>query len=181
MALVLWAIPILHITLLVAFVRLPKPSSDNEPETAPLLSKDSPLPRWNDGKTWQYGILLASSVVAFFVVNAYSGSLLHERGEYETAELVHFAYNAMPLLASFVIMAAPGWVGARKPIAVSAIVTALGLGGFILLDGWLAWGAAMIVGFVSTIELILLVSQPSTRRAKSTKMQLQRRSRSYPR
>ena len=94
------------------------------------------------------------------MVNAYSGSLLHERGEYETAELFHFAYNAMPLLASFVIIAAPGWVGARKPIAVSAIVTALGLGGFIRLDGWWAWEAAMIVGFVSTIELILLVSLP---------------------
>ena len=158
MALVLWGIPTVLIAALVAGLRL----SNKEVETAEDagLTQATTLPRWNDMRVWQYGMLLASSAVAFFAVNAYSGSILQSRGEYEIAELFHFAYNVTPLLASFVIMLAPNWVGARAPIAISAVVTILGMIGFFAFEGWASWASAMVVGFASTIELILIVSLP---------------------
>lgn len=160
MALVIWSVPILLIALLVAVLRVPKVSPAIGDAALPGLCREASLPRWNDLKVWQYGLLLASSVVAFFVVNAYSGSILQTRGEYHTAEAFHFAYNAMPLAASFVLLVFPGWIGSRKPIGVSAVAAILGLAGFILLDGWMSWAAAMVTGFAATIELILLVSLP---------------------
>lgn len=160
LALVLWAIPILLITLLVALVRVPKIPSMTAEAGLPEIRLDRALPRWDDLHVWQYGLLLASSVVAFYVVNAYSGSLLQTRGEDEAADAFHFAYNAMPLAASFVMLAVPGWVGSRNPIAVAAVFTAIGLTGFILFDGWVSWVSAMMTGFAATIELILLVSLP---------------------
>lgn len=160
MALVLWSIPIVLIALLVAFAHLPQGNPADETARVPGLSRKSSLPHWNDLRVWQYGLLLGSSVVAFFVVNAYSGSLLQDRGEYETAEAFHFAYNATPLLASFALLMAPGWVGFRKPILIWAVLAAIGLAGFIFLSGWAAWLCAMVTGFASTIQLILLVSLP---------------------
>lgn len=159
-ALVVWSIPILLIALLMALVRLPKDQTGAVDADLPGLNQGASLPRWNDVHVWQYGLLLGSSVVAFFVINAYSGSLLQSRGEYDAAEGFHFAYNAMPLLASFTVMMVPSWVGFRAPIAVSAVLAALGLAGFIFLDGWASWVCALVAGFAATIELILLVSLP---------------------
>lgn len=160
LALVLWTIPIVAIALLVALMRLPKDHSSAEGTNLPGLNQNASLPRWNDFYVWQYGLLLGSSVVAFFVINAYSGSLLLSRGAYDAAEEFHFAYNAMPLLASLAVLLMPGWIGWRAPIALSAILAALGMIGFILLDGWTSWISALLTGFASTVELILLVSLP---------------------
>ncbi|EBA16800.1 major facilitator superfamily MFS_1 [Roseobacter sp. SK209-2-6] len=159
-ALVLWSIPILLITMLVALVRLPKVQPNTGRAALPGLCQEASLPRWNDVRVWQYGLLLSSSVVAFFVINAYSGSLLQSRGESHTAGAFHFAYNATPVFASFVVLLAPKWVGSRRPIAVSALFAWLGLAGFFLLKGWASWGSALVAGFAATIELILLVSLP---------------------
>ena len=159
-SLVLWAIPILLIAVLVALVHLPKePSSTKVIESAcPSTSKS--LPQWNDARVWQYGLLLASSVVAFFVINAYSGTVLRARGETEALKGLLFAYNATPLLASFIVLVVPKWVGRRAPIAVSAILAAGGLAGFVLLESWASWAAALVAGCASTVQLILLVSLP---------------------
>lgn len=159
-ALALWSVPILLVALLVALMRVPKEQSDTGSAGLPGLCQEASLPKWNDLRVWQYGLLLASSVVAFFVVNAYSGSILQSRGAFEAAEEFHFAYNATPLLASFAVLMAPRWVGARRPIAVSALFAALGLAGFAFLDGWASWISALVAGFAATVELILLVSLP---------------------
>ncbi|MEM7241430.1 MAG: MFS transporter [Pseudomonadota bacterium] len=151
-ALVLWGIPTILVAMIVGILRIP--ASDEE------VSHETSLPRWTDIRVWQYGILLASSAVAFLIVNAYSGSVLQSRDEYEMAGFFHFAYNATPLLASFVILIRPNWIELRAPIAISAIITILGMAGFLIFDGWLSWVFAMVVGFASTIELILIVSLP---------------------
>lgn len=154
-ALVLWSVPVLLIALLVAVVRVPKTDTPT-----PQVGQSASLPDPRDRTVWQYGILLASSVVAFFVVNAYSGTLLEARGEHHSAEAFHFAYNATPLLASCVLLFVPSWVGRRAPIAWAAVFAVLGLAGFIFLEGWAAWTGAMIAGFCATIELILIMSLP---------------------
>ncbi len=158
-ALVLWAIPILMIAALVAVIRLPKEAASTN--SAPVSVRSS-LPKWNDMRVWQYGLLLGSSVVAFFVVNTYSGLLLRDRGETEALEMFLFAYNATPLLASIVVLFTPKWIGSRGPIAASAVVSIIGLAGFIFFTGWVSWISAMVIGLASTIEMILLVSLPPT-------------------
>jgi len=67
---------------------------------------------------------------------------------------------AMPLLASFVVLAAPKWVGLRAPVAVSAIVSVIGMVVFVFFHGWASWAAALLVGFASTVTLVLLMSLP---------------------
>ena len=159
-SLFIWAIPILLIAVLVALVRLPvAPSIANNDElTCPPPSRA--LPKWNDGRVWQYGLLLASAVVAFFVINAYSGTVLRARGETEALKGLLFAYNATPLLASFIVLAVPGWIGKRMPVAVSSLLSAAGLAGFVLLESWASWAAALVTGCASTVALILMVSLP---------------------
>ena len=73
-ALFIWAIPILLIAVLVTLVRLPVVPSTGINADSACLPPSRALPRWSDGRVWQYGILLASTVVAFFVINAYSGT-----------------------------------------------------------------------------------------------------------
>lgn len=160
LALILWAIPILLITVLVAFVRIPDAKDDTAQAETNWASVRKALPRWNDGRVWQYGLLLAGSTVTFFVINAYAGTVLRARGESEALDSLLLAFNAMPLLASFIVLAAPKWIGLRGPIAISAILAAVGLAGFTFLEGWVSWGAALVVGVASTVELILIVSLP---------------------
>jgi CP family cyanate transporter-like MFS transporter len=72
-----------------------------------------------------------------------------------------FAYNATPLAASLAVLAAPGWIGRQRPIAVTAALSVAGLAGFTFLSGWASWMAALITGFAASVELILLVSLPA--------------------
>lgn len=161
MALVLWSIPILLIALMVAWVRLPDTEKDFiEGHTTRPVGLAT-LPRWNDGRAWQLGLLLAGSITVFYVINAYAGILLRTRGETAALDRLLLAYNAMPLFASFFVLAAPSWVGSRRSMAISAAAAAAGLAGFTLLDGWMSWGAALIAGFAATVEMILLVSLPA--------------------
>ncbi len=87
---------------------------------------------------------------------------MRSRGEEHALAGLLIAYNATPLLASILVLSAPRWIGRRNPLGVSAIVAALGLAGFVFLEGWASWAAAVIAGLTSTVELILLVSLPAT-------------------
>lgn len=158
-ALMLWAVPILLIAVLVTFKRLPDEASASE---GVYLAHADSLPRWNDPRVWQYGMLLASSVVAFFVINAYCGSVLQARGEADALGDLLLAYNVTPLLASLAVLKAPHWIGSRNAVGISAVFAAIGLAGFIILDGWPSWISAVLAGFAATVELILLVSLPPT-------------------
>jgi CP family cyanate transporter-like MFS transporter len=131
-ALVIWAVPVLIIAVVAYLVR-PKMGGDSEDkEDDHRPGTRSPLPRWNDGQVWQFGLLLACSIVIFYAINAYAGSVLRARGEEQALAGLLFAFNLTPLLASFVVLAAPHWIGYRNPLGVA-----------------------------STIELILLVSIPA--------------------
>lgn len=72
-ALVFWSIPIVFIALATAFVRAPKDQSHLSGDVADCAAPATSLPRWNDPHVWRYGILLAGSVVAFYVINSYVG------------------------------------------------------------------------------------------------------------
>jgi len=160
-ALVIWAVPILLIALVAYLVRptthedKEEEAADNQPDTR------SSLPRWNDGQVWQFGLLLACSIVIFYAINAFAGTVLRARGEEEALAGLLFAFNLAALLASFVVLAAPHWIGRRNPLGVAALIAVLGLAGFAFLDGWVSWVAAVVAGLSSTIELILLVSIPA--------------------
>lgn len=160
-ALMIWAVPILLIALVAYLVRPAKraeaeeEAADNQPETR------SPLPRWNDGQVWQFGLLLACSIVIFYAINAFAGTVLRARSEEHALAGLLFAFNLAALLASFVVLAAPHWIGRRNPLSVAAVIAILGLAGFVFLDGWMSWVAAVVAGLSSTIELILLVSIPA--------------------
>jgi CP family cyanate transporter-like MFS transporter len=162
MALVIWAVPILLIALIAFLVQPPKDGKAEANAADSQIKTRDILPRWNDGQVWQFGLLLACSIVVFFAINAYAGAVLRSRGEEQALAGLLIAFNLTPLLASIAVLSAPHWIGKRNPLGVSAIVAALGLAGFMFLEGWASWAAAVIAGLTSTIELILLVSLPAT-------------------
>ncbi len=157
MVLILWAIPILLITLLVVMMKTPPGAIDN---VAIEAADSATFPNWKDKRLWQFSILYTNSIIAFFIINAYCGSILRQRGEIEALEEFLFGYNAMPLLGSLLILAKPKWVGYRNPIGMAALCALLGLAGFTFFTGWLSWIAACITGFSATVMLILLLSLP---------------------
>ncbi len=161
-ALWLWAIPIVLIAFVTAFVRLPPIGDELEQGSENNVTPQTALPSWNDARVWQYGLLFAGSIVAFFVINAFVGTILRSREELDALSGLLFFFNATPLLASFMVLARPKWIGARAPIAISALLSIVGLAGFTFLTGWPSWIAAFIAGLAATIELILLASLPAT-------------------
>lgn len=150
-ALVLWSIPAFAIAIWNLTSRRPKARPEVERWN----------PRWNDHQAWQFGLLLAGSIVVFFVINAYAAITLEKRGESHILPMFLLAFNLTPLVASVIVLSRPSWIGQRMPVALSALVAAAGLTGFILFDEMASWVLAVIAGLSATIELILLVSLPS--------------------
>ncbi|MCP4186984.1 MAG: MFS transporter [Gammaproteobacteria bacterium] len=162
-ALVIWSFPILIIALIAFLAKSEEVGlQEEEGTTDSRTGAWASLPRWNDGQVWQFGLLLACSIVIFFTINAYVGAILRSRGEEYALTGLLIAFNSTPLLASFVVLSAPRWIGRRNPLGASAIIATLGLAGFYLLNGWASWLSAVIAGLTSTIELILLVSLPAS-------------------
>lgn len=159
-ALLLWSIPIVLIALIAVFTRTPE-EKNTVPDTRESQPAMPPLPSWNDANVWQYGFLLAGTVVLFYVVNSYVGVILEARGEADALVWLLLLYNVTPLLASFVVLAKPEWIGRRGPISASAALSVAGLAGFTVFTGWPSWVGALLAGFAASVELILLVSLPA--------------------
>ncbi|MDC0659358.1 MFS transporter [Leisingera sp. SS27] len=160
-ALLLWSVPIVFIALATVFVRPPEAVRDPTEGAAGQEIAATSMPRWNDPHAWRYGMLLAGSVAAFYVINSYVGPILQDRGETSALAGLLFAYNATPLLASIAVLAVPRWIGRQRPIAASAVLSVAGLAGFAFLSGWPSWAAALLTGFAASVEMILLVSLPA--------------------
>ncbi|MCE8044366.1 MFS transporter [Halomonas desiderata] len=159
-ALLLWSIPIITVAILVLLSRPANTESSPNSTGKKELFPEPSIPSLGDGRVWQYGILLGSSVVAFFIINAYSASVLQARGESEALSALLLAYNSTPLLASLCLLLVPHWIGKRAPLAIFAVAAVIGLSGFIFFEGWLSWISALIVGYSATVKTILLVSLP---------------------
>ena len=161
LALLFWSVPIVLIAMAAALVRAPKDTDVTFEADVYDVAPAASLPDWNDVRVWQYGMLLAGSVVLFYVINSYVGVILEARGESDALAWLLLLYNATPMLASFAVLVAPGWIGRRGPIAVSAALSVVGLAGFTFLSGWASWISALLTGFAASVELILLVSLPA--------------------
>lgn len=153
MAWLLWSLPVAAIA---ALLMLPRGRRVALPENV-----CSPVPGWRDGNAWRLGVLLAGSIVVFFVINAYMGRVLEARGAADSLAGLLMAFNLSPLVASLMMLAmGRRWLQRRGPILVSAMVCAGGLLGFMTLPGLLAMIAAVVASFSATLELVLLVSLP---------------------
>ena len=153
MTLVIWSAP----AVIVAFCLLIMKGKDTPEKTSSIVW----LPVWTSGQVWQLGLLLAGSIVVFFSINAYMGSVLNARGEARYLSTLLLTYNASPILASlFIVLVGEKVLGERKAIFFCALLSMLGLLGFMILPGWLGITFAIIAGFSATVELIILVSIP---------------------
>ena len=159
-ALGLWSVPVIVIAALVAVVRTPTTETQSDQASMKNSSSAQALPNLTDKHIWQLSLLLTASIVGFVVTNAYAGTFLRARGEEYALKWLILGFNSMPLLASFIVLSAPAWVGLRTPVAVSALVSLLGMLGFVFLQGWASWVSVLCVGCASTVKLILLMSLP---------------------
>ncbi len=152
-AIALWSIPVFAIALLLLI-----PPSTGKP--TPERNRDW-QPDWRDAQIWRLGLLTAGSVIIFYAINAYMGSVLDARGESESLPVLLAAFNFSPFIASVVMLVmGERWIRRDAPMVISATVGAFGFIGFLLLPGWAGMVSAVLAGFAATIELILLVSLP---------------------
>ncbi len=152
-ALALWSLPVIIIALLLLI-----PPATGKP--TPECNRDW-QPDWRDTQIWRLGLLTAGSVIVFYAINAYMGSVLAARGESESLAILLAAFNLSPFAASVVMLfMSERWLNRDVPMVISAAVGAFGLIGFLLLPGWAGMMSAVLAGFAATIELILLVSLP---------------------
>lgn len=152
-ALVLWSLPVIVIAALLLL-----PARTGRPA---VRSSRKWIPDWHDLQIWRLGLLLGGSVVVFYAINAYMGSILTARGEERYLAALFIAFNLSPFLASMMMLVMGSrWTGHHWPLFTTAAVSFIGLSGFIVLNGWPAMFAAVIAGFAATIELILLMSLP---------------------
>lgn len=153
MTLFLWSVPTLVIILSMFLIK-----GKDKPEKKNFMEW---FPDWKSSSVWRLGFLLAGSIVVFFSINAYMGSVLNDRRESDNLSISLFIYNLSPIFASIVLALITTKVsGKRMPIFLSALFSMIGLFGFIYLPGSFGMFFAFIAGFFSTFELILLVSIP---------------------
>lgn len=153
MTLFIWSVPALVITFCLFIIK----GKDTPEKTASIAW----LPDWKSGQVWQLGLLLAGSIVVFFSINAYMGSVLNARGEAKHLSTLLLIYNVSPIIASLLLVLIGEKVSGKKTaVFLCALLSMLGLLGFMILPGWLGMAFAVIAGFSATIELILLVSIP---------------------
>ena len=89
------------------------------------------------------------------------GSVLNARGEAKYLSTLLLIYNVSPILASLLlVLIGEKMSGKRTAVFFCALLSMLGLLGFMILPGWLGMAFAVIAGFSATVELILLVSIP---------------------
>lgn len=151
--LLLGSLPAIIIALALMF---PKAEEQNK------INRNLWLPQWNDKRVWQLGLVLGGAATAFFGTNAYMVSILEVRGDKNLLGLVLFLFNISQVIASLLVMAtARRWMGRRLPLMLATLSTSCGLLIFTVFDGYAAVAGAIIVGFFSAIQIILLVSLPS--------------------
>jgi len=147
-----WSLPAL---LVAAALFLPKR------DLARPVRRSAWLPDWKNPLTLRIGLLLGLSGSMFFGLNAYMGNLLAQQGHFEKLADALFWYNFAQVVASLLMLKmARFWVGKRSMIILMAVLSIVGTGGTIVLEGWPAIFSATLMSFVAGILLILLVALP---------------------
>ncbi|MDZ7811518.1 MAG: hypothetical protein U5L11_17505 [Arhodomonas sp.] len=152
LTLLVWALPALAIAAALALPRSVRASGGERPRWQP---------DWHDANVWRLGLLLGASSMAFFGTNAYMGSILSARGALEALPMTLLLFNVSQVVASVTMLFVSGRLLARRgPLFANTLATVVGLVVFSLLEGWAALAGALLVGFATAVQLILLVSLP---------------------
>lgn len=157
-AFLIWALPAVIIAVLALL-----PRDKGEP------SPPGPWrPNWREPLTWELGLWLAISIAVFFSINAYMKTTLDAHGSGPELATLLLVYNTTPLLASFLLLwLGNGLLGHRGPIVATGLAGVVGMAGFALLPGALGFACALLAGFASTAQLILIMSLPPIVRSGS--------------
>lgn len=157
-AFLIWALPAVFIAVLALLPR---------DKGAPSLPGPW-RPNWREPLTWELGLWLAISIAVFFSINAYMKTTLDARGSGPELATLLLVYNTTPLLASFLLLwFRNGLLGRRGPLVATGLAGVVGMAGFALLPGALGFACALLAGFASTLQLILIMSLPPTVRSGS--------------
>ncbi|WP_018718443.1 CynX/NimT family MFS transporter [Arhodomonas aquaeolei] len=152
LTLLTWSLPALAVGVVVMLCR----SRGEAGPAAPHWQPD-----WHDGTVWRLGALLGAAATVFFGTNAYMGSILADRGAMDALPATLFTFNVCQVAASVLMMAMSGrWLGRRGPLVITGLACVAGLALFTLTGGLAALAGALVVGFASAVQLILLVSLP---------------------
>lgn len=157
-AFLIWALPAIIIAVLALL-----PRDKGEP------SPPGPCrPDWREPLTWELGLWLAISISVFFSINAYMKTTLDAHGSAPQLATLLLVYNTTPLLASFVLLwRGTSFIGRRGPVVATGIAGVIGMAGFALLPGAVGFACALLAGFASTVQLILIMSLPPIVRSGS--------------
>lgn len=153
LALLLFAVPALLLAPLLLW-----PHLHGE---RPRMDHVRKLPDWREPRLWLFGLMLGTTAATFFGINAYMGNLLEHKGMGDELDTLLVVFNLAQIVAS-VLMMSTGHRVLRIPRLLFMTVTLhqVGLAGILLLTGNAFIAAAVLVGFISALQLIALVSVP---------------------
>ncbi len=152
-ALAIWSAPAL---LVAALLLVPRGTARRRE-----AGRASWQPDWRRPQVWQLGLLLGGAALVFFGTTAYMSSVLAARGETDRLAISLLLFNLSQVVASLLMLwLSRYWIARRPPIIIAAAASALGLAVFMLVPGNTGLAGALVVGFASAEQLILLVSLP---------------------
>lgn len=151
LTLVVYTLPALAIAAILIHRRPARAS-----HTAPAWQ-----PNWRDRRVWKMGLLLGANASAFYGTNAYMGSILQARGQGDLLAPMLSVFNITQVCCSLLMLVLARRLSLRRaPILGSTLAVTAGLAMFMTLGTVAGFAGALMLGFASAMELILLVSLP---------------------
>jgi len=154
--LLVWSLPALLVaTLVMISERLGVREFVAEEDSGPPVW----MPPLGSSQLWLLGIVLGAASAGFFGTNAYLPVLLDFKGIPDQLPDYLLIFNGTQVVGSLAMVAlAKLMVGRRMPIILMAWGVLAGLLGIVILDGWLALVAGVLLGLATCVQLILTVA-----------------------
>ena len=152
-----WSVPGLVAVLLYA-VAAPRPQATEMPRDTPRW-----WPQWNSPLIWLLGLALGTNNALYFAANAFVPDYLTSLGRGDMIGVTLGWLNGSQLLGSFFMLAMPeksqrqGW-----PFTVFGPLTALGLLGMVLGDGFWIVISAAAAGFGAAVTFVVTFGLPAS-------------------
>jgi len=155
-SLVVWAVPVLVIGILAAWVTAQR----NEPH-GPGAGARRWWPDWHDPLTWKLGLISGFASSLYFATNAFLPDYLAARGRPDLLNAALSALNWVQIPASILLLIYAERLTRRRWPFVALATTALGALSTLLFmpDAWIV-PACGVLGFCNAFMLILTLALP---------------------
>ena len=149
-----WGVLVLLSALPITWLSHTLPDTAGDPHTGWW-------PDWKKGETWQLGLMMGGSTLAYFGANAFIPDFLQATDRSRLIGECLTVLNASQLPASLIgVLAGATLAGRRQPLTIFAAAIFLGVGALLMQPDWAVLLGAGILGFCLALLLTLTLALP---------------------